>query len=73
MKPSIFLVDDDEDDRFILCMVFSDIGLRQSVSFFSSGTALLKQLEKLPLSAYPDLIGTDWQMQQLSGEELLAI
>jgi CheY-like chemotaxis protein len=73
MKPSIFLVDDKEDDRFILNMVFSDIGLIASIVIFSSGNALLKQLEKLPASQYPDQIGTDWQMSLLNGEELLAI
>jgi CheY-like chemotaxis protein len=73
MNPSIFLVDDDEDDRFILNLAFSEIGLSETVVIFSSGNALLKRVEKLSPPQYPNLIGTDWQMPELSGEELLVI
>lgn len=73
MNPTIFLVDDDEDDRFILSMAFADLGLRESVVFFSSGLALIRELEKLLPSQYPGLIVTDWHMPQLNGKELLIL
>ncbi|MCW3106167.1 MAG: response regulator [Segetibacter sp.] len=73
MKLSIFLMEDDEEDHFILSLAFSRIGLRECVTFFSSGNALMKKLYEVPVHEYPNLIGLDCHMPRYSGEDELIL
>lgn len=65
----VYLVDDDEDDRFL----FSD-ALKRSMSaidlkMFQEGSELLRQLETT--NKLPDVIFVDLNMPLVNGEELL--
>ena len=73
MKLSIFLMEDDEEDYFILSLAFSRIGLRESVTFFSTGNALMKKLYDVPAHEYPNLIGLDCHMPRYSGRHELIL
>ncbi|MDB5232255.1 MAG: hypothetical protein JWN76_3060 [Chitinophagaceae bacterium] len=73
MEFSIFLVDDDEDGRSTLSLIFSRIGLSECITFFRDGNTLRKRLEQLPVSAYPELIGVDYRVQGNSGDEILTL
>jgi CheY-like chemotaxis protein len=73
MNPSIFLVEDDEEDRFILSLAFSKIGLRECVTFFPGSNALIRKLQRLTTQNYPSLIGMDCHLPRYSGLETLIL
>jgi CheY-like chemotaxis protein len=69
-KRMIIVVDDDEDDRFIVSQAFEAHGLADEVVMLKSGTELLNVLREAPL---PKLILLDLNMPILSGLETLTL
>lgn len=65
----IYIVDDQDDYRFLLKQLFSQLFPAYLVCFFNSGQALLKQLPDLP--ANPDLILLDCHMPDFDGNQTL--
>jgi CheY-like chemotaxis protein len=66
----IIVVDDDEDDRFIVSQAFQSRGLADELMMLKSGTELLNVLGEAPL---PKLILLDLNMPILSGLETLTL
>ena len=56
---SILIVEDDEDDRWIIDQAFIEIGYEAEVKKFINGEALFHYLEKIDNSVYPSLIVLD--------------
>lgn len=67
---SIFLVDDDEDDRELFEDAINEIHLETRILSYSSGTDFFANVEK-GLPFLPRLIFIDLHMPLLSGEECL--
>lgn len=70
-NPLIYLVDDDDDDRYLIQSVFSSHYERCAVRAFESGSDLLIQLTHQLDGRLPDLIILDLDMPLFSGFELL--
>ncbi|QLG46567.1 response regulator [Costertonia aggregata] len=67
---TIYLADDDEDDRIFFRDAFSDIPSDSEISEFTNGVALLKALHDA--SELPDVIFLDLNMPLMDGFECLA-
>jgi CheY-like chemotaxis protein len=70
---SILVVDDDEDDRFIIDEAFKEIGYESEIKKFISGDALLHYLEQIDASLYPSLIVLDNVLTKGDASSLLGI
>ena len=70
---SILVVDDDEDDRFILDEAFKEIGYDSEVRKFLSGEYLFKYLEKIDSSLYPALIVLDNTLPGMDATEIVSL
>jgi CheY-like chemotaxis protein len=68
---SILVVDDDEDDRYIIDQAFLEIGYDAEVKKFINGKMLFKYLEQLEPSLYPSLIVMDNSLPGLDATDLL--
>ncbi len=64
----IIVIEDDEDDRHILAMIFKDLGYPNEAVFFSDGEAALDYLQDE--SIYPFIILSDVNLPKLNGFEL---
>ena len=69
---SIFIVDDDADDRQIIKDAFIHTGVSSALELFDSGNALLEHLSKLDPPAFPSLILLDLNMPGKDGLEILS-
>jgi CheY-like chemotaxis protein len=69
VQQSILLVDDDEDDRFIMNGFFEVSGYQRTV--LTSGKEALQLLHALSPLKYPSVIIVDYNMPYLTGEEIL--
>src|SRR5687768_13764392 len=69
----ILIVDDDEDDRFIIDQAFKEIGYEPEVKKFISGESLLQYLEKIEESLYPSLIVLDNTLPKLDAIAIVSI
>ena len=67
---SVFIADDDEDDRFLLRLAFQQQSPQSLVVFAVDGVDLLSALAKFP--GHPCLIILDLNMPRLNGLEALA-
>lgn len=67
----IYLVDDDEEDRFLMLQAFKQIGIDEGISQFSNGQQLIKHLSTLEPDHFPQLIILDYNMPILNGYETL--
>jgi CheY-like chemotaxis protein len=64
----VIVVEDDEDDRELLDMIFKTLGYKNPVVFFSDGHKALEYLNKTDVS--PFLILSDINMPKIDGFEL---
>lgn len=71
MDHSIFLIESDEEDHFMLELAFGTIGLRDHITFFPSGMALVKELQQISIPEYPHLIGIHCHLPRFSGSNLV--
>jgi CheY-like chemotaxis protein len=69
--PYIVLVDDDEDERYIMNHAFSTIGWTDHVKFFGTPEELFLYLKNLVETAFPSLIVLDYNMPKINGMEAL--
>ncbi|MEI6949990.1 response regulator [Paraflavisolibacter sp. H34] len=70
--PYIVLVDDDEDERYIMNHAFSRIGWAEHVKFFGTPEELFQYLKNLPDTSFPSLIVLDYNMPKINGMEALS-
>lgn len=68
--PSVFIAEDDEDDRYFLKAAFSEVGHSAGTRFAVNGEELLRQLEATPPDV-PRLILLDRNMPVLGGLEVI--
>lgn len=72
MSPSILLVEDDADDRYIMHLAFTELSYTEQIKIFNSGEEIVKYLQNLPHpSLYPSLIVLDYNMPGMNGGEVL--
>lgn len=72
IQPLIYIVDDSEDYRFMVSLVFSRSLPQYRIQFFESGMALCAHIETDPAEV-PCLILMDTDMPGLSGPQTLTI
>src|SRR4249919_45357 len=70
-KPTIYLADDDVDDRDLLKEAFQQITDKHHLHVFSNGKELIEFLSTRPEHEIPCLIVLDYNMPQLNGKEVL--
>jgi CheY-like chemotaxis protein len=70
-KPTIYVADDDTDDRELLMKAFQLISDRHHLTSVSSGKALIELLTGKSESELPCLIVLDYNMPALNGKEVL--
>ncbi|WP_207515788.1 response regulator [Longitalea luteola] len=68
----IYLVDDDEEDRFLMLQAFKHLGIDEGILQFSNGKQLIKHLSSLEPDHFPQLIILDYNMPVLNGYETLS-
>lgn len=69
----LFMADDDVEDRYIMEMVFAELGLSGHVRYFEDGTLLMDHLRHIGLEPLPGVIVLDLNMPKLSGVETLRL
>jgi CheY-like chemotaxis protein len=70
-KPTIFLADDDPDDREMLVYAFRQVTDKHHIRVFDSGRALINLLSRLNDRELPCLIVLDFNMPEYSGKDVL--
>ena len=67
---TVYLVDDDEDDRKLFSEALEEVGRNVQLNLFSGGEDLLNEL--LKKKQLPNIIFLDLYMPRMDGEECLA-
>jgi len=71
-KPFIIVVDDDDEDRYLLHYCFSEIGLDDNVKFFGDALQYIKYMELIDsLQVKPSLVILDYKMPHMNGKALV--
>ncbi|RYD73874.1 MAG: response regulator [Sphingobacteriales bacterium] len=68
---SVYLVDDDEDDREILTAALQEAGCISEVKWYKTAVELLQQLNTITMVLLPDLIVFDHYMPANRDEDLV--
>jgi CheY-like chemotaxis protein len=68
----IYLVDDDEEDRYLMLQAFKQVGIDEGILQFTNGQQLIKHLSTLDPEHFPHLIIMDFNMPILNGYETLS-
>ena len=71
MNPSIFVVDDDQEDQMILKEYFNDSGKDIAITFVENGQKAIERLDQLENDRLPGLIVLDLNMPILNGTQTL--
>jgi CheY-like chemotaxis protein len=69
--PYVVIVDDDDDEAYVMNIAFSEIGWSDHVTYFSTSDDLFAFLKNLPEAAYPSLVVLDYNMPKINGFEAL--
>jgi CheY-like chemotaxis protein len=67
----LLIVDDDEDDRYIIHHSFHDLHWDSFITLLDSGDSMIRYLDALSGNDLPLLILLDYNMPKMSGEEIL--
>jgi len=71
-KPFIIVVDDDNEDRYLLHYSFNEIGLDENVKFFGDALQFIKYTELISsLNVKPSLIILDYKMPYMNGKAVV--
>ena len=71
-KPFIIVLDDDDEDRYLLHYCFSELGLDENVKFFSDSIQFIRYTELIgSLNVKPSLVILDHKVPYMSGKALI--
>lgn len=71
-KPFIIVVDDDDEDRYLLNHSFSEIGLEDNVKFFGDALQFIRYAELIgSLNVKPSLVILDYRMPYMNGKAVV--
>jgi CheY-like chemotaxis protein len=70
---NILLVEDDQDDQEIMREMFEEMDRVAVITIFSSPDEFIDYLEKLKKGPLPDLIVLDYNLPELTAEEVLLL
>ncbi len=72
LKPFIIVVDDDDEDRYLLNCSFTELGLDENVKFFGDALQFIKYAELISsLNVHPALIILDYKMPYMNGKAVV--
>ena len=71
-KPFIIVVDDDNEDRYLLHCSFAEMGLDDNVKFFGDALQFIKYTELISsLNVKPSLVILDYKMPYMNGKAVV--
>ncbi|WP_276483789.1 response regulator [Paraflavitalea pollutisoli] len=70
-EKTILLVEDDEEDQFLMREAFNDNGIGEALRFASNGESAIEFLDELNEQELPSLIVMDLNMPRMNGRETL--
>jgi CheY-like chemotaxis protein len=71
-KPFVIVVDDDDEDRYLLNHSFTEIGLGDNIKFFGDALQFIRYAELIgSLNVKPSLIILDYRMPYMNGKAVV--
>lgn len=72
-KPFVIVVDDDDEDRYLLSHCFSELGLQDNVKFFGDALQFIRYIQLIGgLSIRPSLFILDYRMPYMNGKAVVS-